>query len=410
MMKKNKMNLLILGASGGVAAACLLELMKKREMFGKLFLLDKSETFLQNPYIDHKKLNYQFICKTLTFPESEVYYATFLESKKIDIVLDLTDMDSIPILTFTNTAGVSYVNTAMNDENRYVSDLVFDVYAHKKKFTNARHILCTGMNPGIVNMWVKYGIENFGVPKEVFHFEYDTSVIAAGWQPMMTWSLHEFIVELVTDPTGKMLGKNKLQRLLPNGLHHRVDMKAILSPIMQLDAYPKGFQVLHEENLSISQQYNIPSQFIYGFNMQTMDALVALYKKHKTIRYADLIHGDNTSYPLLGEDNIGVLLRYNDKNVYYFNSIANQSVIGTNGTYSQVIVGIFAALSVLLVNHELDNGVYFVEDLYKTYFKQYMFEHMKVEEYVFASKDNELLRYTSRIHPEIAPVSEQIFI
>ena len=69
---------------------------------------------------------------------------------------------------------------------------------------------------------------------------------------MMTWSIHEFLVESVRDPSGIVLGRKKVKKLLPNALENRKSMKSILEPIMKLNEYPHGLTVLHEENLSVS--------------------------------------------------------------------------------------------------------------------------------------------------------------
>lgn len=378
-----KKNILVIGASGGVASAFLQRLTNYMSLVGKIILVDKSDKILNNPYIDHKYLDYKFMHREISVPEKEDEYIEILDSQKINIVIDLTDMDSIPTLDATNKYGASYINTAMNDENRMVYDLVQEMYAKKMKINNAAHILCSGMNPGIVNMWVQCGIEKYGVPQSVTHFEYDSSTIAAGWKPMMTWSLKEFIVESVRDPSGIMLGKDKVKYLYPNSLKHRVDMEDLLAPITKLDKYPQGCVVLHEENVSVSQKYNIPSQFIYAYNQQTMDRLIKMYGEKRDVNVNDLIHGDNTSITLVGSDDIGVMLQYDKKRVYYFNSAANKDAAGTNGTYSQTVVGVLAALQTVLVEKNLEKQIYFTEDLYGTSYKDYIFKNMKVERFVY---------------------------
>lgn len=406
-----KKNLLLIGASGGVSQAFLRYLSHHRDLLGTLVLWDKSDSIKTDPYINHEELNYIFIHSELKLPEQEKEYIQLLKDKKINIVIDLTDMDSIPILEATNAAGVSYVNTAMNAEKEYVDELVLNVYPRKEKINKAPHILCTGMNPGVVNMWVRHGIEKFGIPKEIIHFEYDTSTIALEWRAMMTWSLKEFLVECVRDPSGKMGGRDQVEHLQPNALRHRVDLKNILSPIMQLDEYPQGFTVLHEENISIAQKYNVPSKFIYSFNLKTMQQLVDLYDEQQNVFKKDLIHGDNIRHPLDGADNIGVLLKYEGKRVYYFNSSPNNSAIGTNGTYTQVVVGVYAALFVLLFDN-LKYGAYFVEDLYDSHYRHYLFDNMRVEEYVFEKKNDEykLKSYNPRVEIKRKDYTEHIYL
>jgi hypothetical protein len=261
-------------------------------------------------------------------------------------------------------------------------------------------------------MWVRFGIEQYGVPEQVIHFEYDTSVFASGWRPMMTWSLREFIVESVRDPSGIALGRDRIEHLSPNSLRHRVDMENILAPIMQLPQYPHGFQVLHEENVSIAQRYNIPSQFIYAYNIQTMDYLVNLYNTKHNVFMKDLTIGNNSDEPLAGEDSIGVMLQYPHKRVYYFNSIANTDVIGTNATYTQVAIGIVSALLVLLFDTDVKNQVYFVEDLFDSHYPQYLFDHMKVQEFVFTKEEKGYLleAHTPQIKSAEEHYSPQILV
>ena len=393
-----KPNLLVLGASGGVANAFLHHLNAHRDLFGKLILLDKKKTVLNDRYIDHKQLRYTFIHQKIDLPKKEKEYRSLLKRYNINIVLDITDMPSLLILESTNKAGVSYINTALNDEEKTVYDLVQTIYPRKHKINGAPHILCTGMNPGAVNMWVRHGIEKYGVPKEITHFEYDTSMVAASWKPLSTWSIHEFLVETAYDPSAVALGRGKIKPLLPNAIERRESLKPILEPILKLPHYPEGFIVLHEENVTISYKYDVPSKFMYAIHPKTMREIIALYHKKKTISKNDLILGDNTTEVLDGADSIGVQLNYSDKKVYYFNSIPNIGIIGTNATYTQVIIGIFSALFTLLFE-ELKPAVYFVEDLYKTQYKNHLFNNMRVQEFVFLKKNGKLhcTKYTPMV-------------
>ena len=149
------------------------------------------------------------------------------------------------------------------------------------------------MNPGNVNMWVRYGIEQFGLPEEIIHFEYDTSMIARNWKAMITWSVHEFLVEDVRDPGGVVLGKDKVKLLLPNALSNKVEMESVLKPILKLNEYPQGALVLHEENLTLAHKYGLPSKFVYAVHMKTMDALSKIYKKKKDVDQNDIGIADN---------------------------------------------------------------------------------------------------------------------
>lgn len=380
-MIKGSANLLILGASGGVANALLRSLVHYRDRFRDLVLLDKRRTLLDNPGLDHRRLDYTFLHRRLQVPRRETEYRSILKRHRIDIVLDLTDVDSLPLIEATDRAGVSLVNTAMNDNRLPVDVLLERTEAARPRWRHAPHILATGMNPGVVNLWVREAVERFGVPERIVHFEYDTSCGADGWFPMMTWSVKEFLFETTYDPTGIMLGRNRLQRLLPNALSRRVPMKPILSPVLRLDRYPRGYVILHEENVTLANRYDVPSQFLYAVHPRTMAALDRIFHEKRTVREKDLEHGDNVRRPLVGTDFIGVLLVYPDRKVYLTNVMDNATVTGTNATYSQVIVGIESAFAALLDG--LPPGVHFTEDLYDTSFRDYLFSHMRVAQHVF---------------------------
>jgi len=166
-------------------------------------------------------------------------------------------------------------------------------------------------------------------------------------------------------------------------------MRKILSPILVLKEYPEGFIVPHEEIVTLAQKYDVPARFVYAINIGTMRTLIESYKKWNRLFLSDLLHDDNTGHALDGADSIGVLLDYPDRKVYYFNAIANVSVRGTNATYTQVVTGIIAAL-LTLVHDNLERGVHFVEDLQDSYFESYIFDRMRVQEFVFEKEDGRL--------------------
>ena len=377
-----KKNLLLLGASGGLASAFLQEFQYQRdELIHTLVLLDKEDSLLRNPYLDHKKLSYIFLNEELAFPDKTQAYITILQKYHIDLVIDLTDVDTPPIYEATDSQHVSYLNTAMNHEIKTSHELVVDVYKQKDQPTNAPHLLCSGMNPGIVNMWVQEGVEEFGIPENIVHFEFDSSTFVTGWKPTITWSKKEFLVEAIKDPSGIMHSRDEMEPVLPNGLSKRTDMTALLSPLIDLRTYPKGMQILHEENVSVAMKYNIPSQFIYAIHPKTMDYLEKLYAKKQDVDEDDLIHVTNTDKKLSGYDMVCVRLEYSDKDVYYSNTMYNADNIGTSATYKQVVVGLYAGAMTLL-REDLLNKVYFVEDLPHTLFSSFMHEHMVVEKKV----------------------------
>ncbi len=382
-------NLLILGASGNVARAFLRRLGGRRTHFGTLVLLDKTDRVRRDQNLEHRRLDYRFVRHRLRFPQDAAYYRQLLRRYQIDIVVDLTDADTLPALKASDAAGASYICTSLNDTKQDVVALADALDPSHRRRCKAPHILCSGMNPGAVNAWVQHGFRRFGVPKEIVHFEYDTSMAADRWRPVVTWSRKEFLTEAVWERTGAVVDGVPLLKPT-NALHHRVDLEPIMKPVMPLPSYPRGFLVLHEENLTIGRALGTSSKFIYALHPKTMAYITRRWRHRGDVSIADLEIGDNTSIPLKGTDTVGVYLEYPRRRVYYLHTMANRSVVGTSATCSQVAVGIFAALFTLL-HERLSPRIYFVCDLYDTIYPHVLFCNMRVEHFVFAKRKRSLV-------------------
>lgn len=374
-------NLLILGASGHVAQAFLLRLQDQRENYGRLVLLDPDDRVLQDVHLDQRRLEYRFIRRRLCFPDDTRYFHRLLKLHRIDIVLDLTDLDTAPVLAATDEAGVSYVNTALNDSAKGVAAVVSALHPTREKQRKAPHIISSGMNPGVVNIWVWDAFRRYGTPQEIVHFEYDTSVPVRGWRPMITWSRQEFLTETVWEPTGLVID-GELRLLDRNALASREDMREVMEPVLQMRSYPRGFLVLHEENVKLGRKLGASSKYLYAIHPRTMDYLEQLWRVRGRVSIDDLLVGDNTTVPLAGADTIGLCLNYPDRQVYYLHSLDNADVVGTNATCAQVAVGVDAALTTLL-SEQLAPRIYFASDLYDTVYRQVVFRSLRVEHSVF---------------------------
>ena len=93
---------------------------------------------------------------------------------------------------------------------------------------------------------------------------------------------------------------------------------------------------------------------------------------------------DPSEAELEGEDLVGVLLVYKDKERYMYNVMNSQFAFekyGINATYLQVACGVYAGICTLLLD-KISNGVFYVEELlekdksvgYGKYITQYMKE------------------------------------
>lgn len=387
----------MIGASGNVARAFLRRLAGLRCHFGRLVLLDKNSHVLTDAYLDHHRLAYQFVRHRLALPKDARFFARLLQKHRIDIVLDVSTHATLPMLDAVAAARVAYVNTSLNDPRLEVGELVERLHQRRPNRTSASRILCAGMNPGVVNLWVRHGLDHFGLPEEIVHFESDTSMTVDRWRPIVTWSKREFLTETVWNRTGHYAG-DRIVFQKGNALQHRQPLRPWLLPIQRDNHHPHGFLVLHEENLTLGRSLGVPSRFIYALHPRTMRYLVDRLRRHGRLREGDLEMGDNLARRLDGTDTVGVCLQYPRRRVYYLNSLSNSALIGTNATCHQVAIGIYCALFTLLYDR-LAPRTYFVCDLYDTLYRRLVFANMRVEMFVCGRRHG---RWVVREHiPEV---------
>jgi hypothetical protein len=383
-----KKNVLIIGAGGGVGRAFLHRIAGDRSRMGKLVLVDRDDDLPDDAHIPHDLLEYEFVRMNVDEREDRASYEALLHRHGIHIVIDLSVNETRSVLQVTDDSGISYVNTGIANrvgENFY--EVVLDVVERSESHPwKAPHILCAGMNPGIVNMWVRGGMERFGVPGHIVHFEYDRGQPRGGWRPIITWSKETFVDEVSNDPAGCMEGRGRVKYFYPNPLKNRTAMKEVLRPIMDLEAYPKGFLLLHEENITIAQTYDVPSRFLFAIHPMTMDYLETVYEERGGIPVEAMTLGDNRKVPLEGAVTIGVLLDYGDRKVYFFNTTRHDSRPGISGSCWQVAAGLHAALFTL-VDHPLGNRIHFVEDLFGTVCEKLVADNLPVQEVTVPQDD-----------------------
>jgi hypothetical protein len=363
-------NILIIGASGGVARAFLKKMVPQRNELNRLVLVDRTDRLPADGFIPHRALEYEFVNTTVDVEKERSAYLDLLDRSDAHVVIDLSVNESRRMLEATERAGASYINTGiMNGREEKFWEVVLDLYRRKESGWHAPHILCAGMNPGIVNLWVRQEIERSGLPQRVNHFEYDTGQPVQGWMPINTWSLETLIDEIANDPAGYMEGRDKTIELYPNPIKNRVDMKAVLSPIVELHEYPRGYLLLHEENITVAQRYDVPSQFTFAVHSRTMEYIEQLFDREGTIPKESMKLGDNLIIPLRGSVLVGVLLDYGDHRKYVFNTTSHDGSPGSSGSCRQVAAGLHAALFTLLRDH-LGRRIYFPEDLFGTCYEE----------------------------------------
>lgn len=379
-------NILIIGACGGVGRAFLRTLLKERGQLGELLLVDKEALWAGDGGLCFQELKAEFLKATIDVDHHQDDYLGLLKSRGIDVVIDLSVNETRAMLAATDRAGVSYINTGVaNRPGENFCEVVLDLVHRRTASWNAPHILCSGMNPGVVNMWVRRAIAASGVPKNIVHFEYDTGEPVDGGAPVIAWSRETLLDEIVNDPAGYVEGRNKIKLVPPNPLKNRVSMEEILRPIMNLRVYPRGFLLLHEENITLGQEYDVPSRFLFSLKTETMDYLEEVYDGKKEIPLDTLALGDNGKVRLKGEATVGVCLEYEKTREYFFNTTAQGNVPGVSGSCRQVAAGLHAALWTK-IEDRLEKRVYFVEDLLGTLCERLMINNLPMQHVVVSKK------------------------
>ena len=307
---KSKESLLILGASGGVAHAFLQLLAPHRHHIDKLVLIDRYDSVLHSPHLDHAATRYVYTRETISAQNALPILTQMVKDHGITMVLDLTDCDSIPILAAADKLGINYLNCSINADHVTIRTFV-DISRYSREFNHGTHLLSLGMNPGIMNHMILHGIKAHGIPQEIVQIEYDsghpkhTSI-----NPYITWSRRQFLEEAVSEPSGYCKNEGVFHQSTHPPIHTPVDTEPYLAALKKMDSYPLGIVVPHEEIIFMAQRFKVPSKFIYAIHPHSFEKLKALYDKNGTVEEDELDYVDNNSCPLNGSDLIGVWFRY----------------------------------------------------------------------------------------------------
>lgn len=313
-----------------------------------------------------------------------------LKKTKTTHVIDVSYADTVEMLRCCNESGVVYINSAFEntsvDENVDLEGFTlqerYKIYeTYKTEFSNTTAIICSGMNPGVVQ-WMAVELINKlpnEIPQACYIVEEDTSFyedksIADKDTIYSTWSPVCFLDEAI--------------------LSYPAFMKQHMSLFLYKEVYELQFKVSlgekqfygclmpHEEAITLGKLFNMETGFIYKVNEHTtklitdnLDNLDALWNKPMKVL-------DPAEAPLEGQDLVGVLVVYKDKERYMYNVSDNKEIFskyGTNATYFQVACGIYGALATALLD-DIPQGIYYVDELiYKTNSKygEYLSYYMK---------------------------------
>jgi homospermidine synthase len=297
-----------------------------------------------------------------------------LTSTYTNIVIDVSWADTVEMLQTCDELGIKYINSAL--ENTFIDDheeefagfplieriRYFEKY--KDNFKNTAAIVCSGMNPGVVQ-WMAFELMQQHAdeqPLGCYIVEHDTSFFKKKSQAKKnviytTWSPECFLDEAIL--CYPMFMKHRTPLFLYENVYD-IEFKVTLGKKVFY-----GCLMPHEEVYTLGKLFDMESGFLYKVNDHTTNIIRDHLDDSDVLWDFEMKVLDPLEAPLTGEDLVGVLLVYPDKERYMYNVLDNERIFArykTNATYFQVACGIYASLSVLLLD-QIPSGVYYVDEL-----------------------------------------------
>ena len=398
-MKEEKLVLSLLGSAGGVAKSILSLLNHSAQNThdpihhlisqATIYLIDNKQK--EDEYYRDLFPNLFDGFTILSFDLNDSSrFKHHLRSTNTKLVVDVSWADTVEMLECCNSLGVSYVNTAL--ENEMIDENIDKYYGfplmerfhifnkHKHTFTNMKGIIGSGMNPGVVQ-WMALELMKLHPqhpPRACYIVEHDTSFFQDGNlakknELYTTWSPDCFLEEAIM--SYPMLVSHHTPLFLYEDVY-ALEFKVTLG---NKEFY--GCLMPHEEVYTLGQLVDMESGFLYKINDHTTNLIRDNLEDVDVIWDFKLNVLDPSIHPLTGEDLVGVLLVFDDKEAFMYNVLSNKEIYEkyrTSATYFQVACGIYSAIATLLLD-SLPNGVFYVDELllntnskYGTYLKHYM--------------------------------------
>lgn len=397
----------ILGSAGGVAKGILSILnvaisdlndpIHSYIINCKLYLIDKCQKNLQ-----YYKKHFPNLINKISIIELDLKdnkkFIDHLKKTNTQVVIDISFADTVDMLRCCNSLNVIYINSAFEstavDENESFAGFslqerykIFE--SHRNEFKNTLGIICSGMNPGVVQ-WMaielmkKYPNE---MPKGCYIVEDDTTFfkdksLAKEDTIYTSWYPEGFLDEAIYSYPNFI--KNHHSLFLYKEVYE-LEFKVTLG-----NKVFYGCLMPHEEALTLGKMYPMETGFIYKINEHTTNLIRKNLSNLDKLWSKEMVVLDPEKTPLIGEDLVGILLTFNNKEAFMYNSLKNEVAFkkyNINATYLQVASGIYGALCSVLLD-KIPKGIYYVDELLTTTnskYGEYLSYHLK--EFVYGENN-----------------------
>jgi len=372
----------LLGSGGGLAQAVLALLdkavaseddpLRDRLRSGVLHLIDVRPQRMEDFASRYPNLAPRIRLHKLDLRQTDAFKKHLSESGT-NLVIDVSWADTAKMLECCNELGIAYLNSAL--ENEAVDEdptlYGFPLTERYERFEEARSgfdktraIVCSGMNPGVVQ-WMAWKLakDNPGPePRACYIVEHDSSFYAdpAAIAPKTvyaSWSAECFLDESILS----------YPMFVRNGIAHyfREEVYSAEYKVRIGDKEFYGCLMPHEEVFTLGTLRNWEVGFLYRVSEYTTRLIRDRLEDVDELWEWDQEIVTPANGEVEGEDLVGVLLVYDDGEKYMYNVLSSKEiypVYGTNATYFQVACGVYAALACLVLD-PVPNGVHYVDEL-----------------------------------------------
>lgn len=397
----------ILGSAGGVANGILSilnnSMQDQQDAINGVMndccihLIDHVQKEVSDYALSYPNLKDKFVIHEFDLRDNEQFKA-HLRNTRTSVVIDLSWADTVEMMQCCDQLGVSYVNTALEntmiDENEelYEGFGLIERFRQlekvKNKFLNHTAIIGSGMNPGVVQ-WMALELLKTDTPDNkpigCYIVEHDNSffknpALAKKNVIYTTWSPECFLDEAILSHPMFMKHHN------PLFFYEKVYNLEFKVTLGNKQFY--GCLMPHEEVYTLCKLFDMEGGFLYKVNDHTTDLIRENIDDLDKLWNYEMKVLNPEEEALIGEDLVGVLLVYPDKERYMYNVLSNEAIFSkykTNATYFQVACGVYASLCVLLMD-AVPKGAYYVDELllntennYGKYLTHYMTEFITGE-------------------------------